>query len=41
MTTVGKKLASGSVELVDRKTKVVTDVGVGEAAGAVAARLGR
>jgi prolyl-tRNA synthetase len=39
--TVGKKLSSGLVELVERRTKVVSDVGVGEVACAVAARLGR
>jgi prolyl-tRNA synthetase len=36
---VGKKLASGSVELVERKTRQVTDVAVDQAAAAVAARL--
>jgi prolyl-tRNA synthetase len=36
---VGKKLASGMVELVDRKTRQATDVAVDEAAGAVKARL--
>jgi prolyl-tRNA synthetase len=34
--TVGKKLASGMVELVDRKTKQTTDVPVADAAGRVA-----
>jgi prolyl-tRNA synthetase len=36
---VGKKLAGGMVEVVDRKTKQSVDVAVGEAAGAVAGRL--
>jgi prolyl-tRNA synthetase len=36
---VGKKLASGMVELMDRKTRQATDVAVDEAAGAVKARL--
>jgi prolyl-tRNA synthetase len=36
---VGKKLGSGMVELVDRKTKQATDVAVAEAAATVAARL--
>jgi prolyl-tRNA synthetase len=33
--TVGKKIAGGVVEIVERKTKVVVDVPVGEAAGVV------
>jgi prolyl-tRNA synthetase len=36
---VGKKLASGLVELVERKTKQSTDVAIADAAGAVAQRL--
>ncbi len=36
---VGKKLASGMVELVDRKTRQASDVAVTEAAAAVAQRL--
>ncbi|HUB78296.1 MAG TPA: proline--tRNA ligase [Bryobacteraceae bacterium] len=36
---VGKKLANGIVELVDRKTRQATDVAVDQAAGAVKARL--
>jgi prolyl-tRNA synthetase len=36
---VGKKLASGAVELVERRTRKSADVPVGEAAAAVAARL--
>jgi len=36
---VGKKLGSGMVELVDRKTKQATDVAVGDAASAVSKRL--
>lgn len=36
--TVGKKLAGGQVELVERKTKSTTDVAVSEVAKAVAAR---
>src|SRR3954452_10802328 len=35
---IGKKLASGMVELVDRKTRQATDVAVADAAAAVAAR---
>ena len=38
---VGKKLAQGRVELVERKTRAATDVPTGEAAGAVLQRLGR
>ncbi|HXS95225.1 MAG TPA: proline--tRNA ligase [Candidatus Limnocylindrales bacterium] len=37
--TIGKKLASGQVELVDRKTRQSTDVPVAEAAARVAALL--
>ncbi len=37
---IGKKLGSGMVELVDRKTKQTVDVAVAEAAAAVAGRLG-
>jgi len=37
---VGKKLASGMVELVDRKTRRSTDVAVDQAAGAVKAKAG-
>ena len=37
--TVGKKLASGMVELVERKTRQSTDVPVADAAAAVRARL--
>jgi prolyl-tRNA synthetase len=33
--TVGKKIAGGLVEVVERKTKVVTDVPVGEAASRI------
>jgi len=36
--TVGKKLGSGQVELVERKTKSTTDVAVAEAAKAVASK---
>jgi prolyl-tRNA synthetase len=36
---IGKKLASGLVELVERKTKQSTDVAIADAAGAVAQRL--
>jgi prolyl-tRNA synthetase len=36
---VGKKLGSGMVELVDRKTKQAVDVAVGDAASAVSKRL--
>jgi len=36
---VGKKLASGTVELVERKTRHTDDVAVGESAAAVKARL--
>ena len=36
---VGKKLASGMVELVERKTRQSTDVAVDQAAAAVKARL--
>ena len=39
--TVGKKLAAGMVEMAERKTRVVTEVAVGDAAGLVARRLGR
>jgi prolyl-tRNA synthetase len=38
---VGKKLAQGMVELVERKTRTATDVAFGQAAHAVLARLGR
>ena len=38
--TVGKKLASGLVELVERKSKSMTEVPAGEAAKAVEARAG-
>ncbi len=37
--TVGKKLAGGIVEIVERKTKAVTDAAAGEAAQAVVAAL--
>ena len=37
--TVGKKLASGMVEVAERKTKAMTEVAVEEAAGVVAGRL--
>ena len=37
--TVGKKLAQGVVEVVDRRTKQVTDVAVGEAASWVRSRI--
>jgi prolyl-tRNA synthetase len=37
--TVGKKLATGQVELVERKGKMTTDVAVTDAAKSVAARL--
>ena len=37
--TVGKKVAQGFVEVVDRRTKTVTDVAVAEAASFVKARL--
>ena len=37
---IGKKLASGLVELVDRKTRQSTDVPVADAAKIVAERLG-
>jgi prolyl-tRNA synthetase len=37
--TVGKKVAGGMVELVERRTKKTLDVPVGEAAGQVAARV--
>jgi prolyl-tRNA synthetase len=36
---IGKKLSSGMVELVERPTHRSTDVPVGEAAAAVAARI--
>jgi prolyl-tRNA synthetase len=36
---VGKKLAGGMVEVVDRKTKQAVDVAVGDAAGVVAGRI--
>jgi prolyl-tRNA synthetase len=36
--TVGKKLASGVVEVVERKTKAVKDVAVNEAAGSLGGR---
>jgi len=39
--TIGKKLASGKVELVERKTRQPQDVPVAEAAAAVASRLNR
>ncbi len=39
--TVGKKLASGQVELVERKTRQVTNVPADEAAAAVGRRLGK
>jgi prolyl-tRNA synthetase len=38
--TVGKKLAGGMVELVDRKTRQTVDVAVADAATAVKERLG-
>ena len=38
---VGKKLAQGLVELVERKTRATTDIAFGGAAHAVLARLGR
>jgi prolyl-tRNA synthetase len=38
--TVGKKLANGMVEVVERKTRRTTDVPVKDAAGAVAAMAG-
>ena len=38
--TVGKKLAGGMVELVDRKTRQTADVAVADAAAAVKVRLG-
>ena len=38
---VGKKLAQGKVELVERSTRAATDVASGEAAQAVLKRLGR
>ena len=34
--TVGKKIAGGMVEVVERKTKVVVDVAIADAAGMVA-----
>jgi hypothetical protein len=37
---VGKKLAGGKVELVERKTRQSVDVLVAEAAGAVKGKLG-
>jgi prolyl-tRNA synthetase len=37
---VGKKLASGKVELVERKTRASVDVSVGDAAGTVKERVG-
>jgi prolyl-tRNA synthetase len=37
---VGKKLAGGMVELVERKARQAVDVAVGEAAAAVKQRLG-
>ena len=37
--TIGKKLAQGFVEVVDRRTKTTTDVAVAEAASFVKARL--
>jgi prolyl-tRNA synthetase len=37
---VGKKLAAGMVELVERKTRQAVDVAVGEAAAVVKRRLG-
>ena len=37
--TVGKKLGSGMVELVERKTRQSVDVGVADAATAVKGRL--
>jgi hypothetical protein len=38
---VGKKLAQGKVELVERRTRAATDIAAGEAARAVLGRLGR
>jgi prolyl-tRNA synthetase len=38
---VGKKLAQGKVELVERRTRATTDVASAEAARAVLGRLGR
>jgi hypothetical protein len=38
---VGKKLAQGLVELVERKTRTAADVASGDAARAVLQRLGR
>jgi prolyl-tRNA synthetase len=37
--TVGKKLAGGIVEIVERKTKAVTDAAAGEAAHVVGAAV--
>jgi prolyl-tRNA synthetase len=37
--TVGKKLASGMVELVERKTRAMLDVAAGDAAAAVRSRV--
>jgi prolyl-tRNA synthetase len=37
---IGKKLASGMVEMVERKTRQTVDVPVGEAAAVVKQRLG-
>jgi prolyl-tRNA synthetase len=37
--TVGKKLAGGIVELVERRGRQSTDVAVGDAAATVAARV--
>ena len=37
---VGKKLAGGMVELVERKTRQSVDVPIADAAGAVEAKLG-
>jgi dihydroxyacetone kinase DhaKLM complex PTS-EIIA-like component DhaM len=37
---VGKKLASGKVELVERKTRQSVDVPIADAAGAVKGKLG-
>jgi prolyl-tRNA synthetase len=39
--TVGRKLAAGMVELVDRKSRQSTDVAVADAASAVKRRLAR
>jgi len=36
---IGKKLSSGLVELVERRTRQSVDVAVAEAAAAVAARI--